>query len=264
MAPILVAQTPSALLVFEKEIRPLLKEYCLTCHSTEKQKGELDLEVFSSLEAVKRHPKIWQSVAEQLANHEMPPKDKAQPTSEQKERLAKWVGAMLDDLARSRAGDPGPVVLRRLSNAEYTYTVRDLTGVESLEPAREFPVDGAAGEGFTNTGQALVMSPALITKYLDAGKEIASHAVLLPDGMRFSSKATRRDWTDEIVHEIRAFYRGFVETRANEKTNVDGVIIETNDKGFLATEKYLAAASRNARRSRVAARASRPWPASMG
>ena len=33
-----------------------------------------------------------------------------------------------------------------------------------------------------NTGNALVMSPALITKYLDAGKDIASHAVLLPDG----------------------------------------------------------------------------------
>ena len=55
-----------------------------------------------------------------------------------------------------------PVVLRRLSNTEYTYTLRDLTGVASLEPAREFPIDGAAGEGFTNTGNALVMSPALL------------------------------------------------------------------------------------------------------
>ena len=107
--------------------------------------------------------------------------------------------ATLDDLARERAGDPGPVVLRRLSNAEYTFTMRDLTGLPTLDPAREFPVDGAAGEGFTNTGQALVMSPALITKYLDAAKEIASHAVLLPDGIRFSSKTTRRDWTEEIV-----------------------------------------------------------------
>ena len=75
----------------------------------------------------------------------------------------------LDAVARERAGDPGPVVLRRLSNAEYTYTVQDLTGVDSLQPAREFPVDGAAGEGFMNTGQALVMSASLLTKYLDAG-----------------------------------------------------------------------------------------------
>jgi hypothetical protein len=82
-------------------------------------------------------------------------------------------------LALANAGDPGPVVLRRLSNHEYTYTLRDLTGVDSLDPAREFPVDGAAGEGFTNAGAALVMSPALLTKYLDAAKEVAAHLVLV-------------------------------------------------------------------------------------
>ena len=40
--------------VFTATIRPLLKEYCLGCHSTEKQKGELDLEPFSSLDAAQR------------------------------------------------------------------------------------------------------------------------------------------------------------------------------------------------------------------
>ena len=84
--------------------------------------------------------------------------------------LLQWVNEFLTLEARARAGDPGPVVLRRLSNAEYTYTLRDLTGVDSLQPAREFPVDGAAGEGFTNTGNALVMSPTLIGKYLDAAR----------------------------------------------------------------------------------------------
>src|SRR5206468_12445112 len=103
--------------------------------------------------------------------------------------------------AYANAGDPGPVVLRRLNNAEYTYTVRDLTGVD-LQPAREFPADGAAGEGFTNTGNALVMSSALFTKYLDAAKGIAAHAVLLPDGVRFSRGTTRRDWTDELLGQI--------------------------------------------------------------
>ncbi len=77
--------------------------------------------------------------------------------------------------------------MRRLSNVEYTRTIRDLTGVP-LDPAREFPQDGAAGEGFTNTGDALVMSPALLGKYLDAAKDVAAHAVPLPDGFRFSPR----------------------------------------------------------------------------
>jgi hypothetical protein len=227
---------------FDKSIRPLLNDYCLKCHSTEKHKGDLDLEHFSSFSEVKRHPKVWQTVAEQLANNEMPPKEKPQPSSTEKERLSKWVHAVLDDIARERAGDPGPVVLRRLSNAEYTYTIRDLTGVETLDPAREFPVDGAAGEGFMNTGQALVMSPSLITKYLEAGKEIASHAVLLPDGIRFSPKTTRRDWTEQILAEIREFYREFTDPRGGAKVNLQGIVFETNEGGRLPLEKYFAAA----------------------
>ena len=228
--------------VFTKQIRPLLKDFCLDCHSTAEQKGDLDLETFDSLDSIRKHPKIWQNVAEQLANGEMPPKKKPQPKAEEKERLAKWVMAMLDEMARARAGDPGPVVLRRLSNAEYTYTLRDLTGIPTLDPAKEFPVDGAAGEGFTNTGQALVMSPALITKYLDAAKQVASHAVLLPDGMRFSPSTTRRDWTQEIVEQIRDFYNGFTDPRQGASRAVQGVAVDTkNEGGRLPIEKYLAA-----------------------
>ncbi len=220
----------------------MVSEYCLKCHSTKRQKGDLDLEVFSSLAQVKKHPKIWQAVWEQLGDGEMPPKDKPQPSAEQKLGLMKSVRSMLDAIAMERAGDPGQVVIRRLSNAEYTYTLRDLTGIDSLVPAKEFPVDGAAGEGFTNTGQALVMSPTLVTKYLDAGKSVASHMVLLPDGIRFSSKITRRDWTNETLAEIRDFYARFSSAEGGDKVNLQGIAFSTNEGGRLPLEKYLEAA----------------------
>jgi hypothetical protein len=227
---------------FTTGIRPLLAEYCLTCHSTAKQKGELDLEVFSSLDAVKKHPAVWQKVLEQLADGEMPPKNKPQLSAEQKGRLTGWVRGTLDQIATERAGDPGRVVIRRLSNAEYTYTLRDLTGVASLAPAREFPVDGAAGEGFTNTGQALVMSPALVTKYLDAGKDVAGHLVPLPVGVRFSEKTTRRDWTNETLAEIRALYGKYAGAGGGEKVVLQGVPLELSDGGRIPLEKYFDAA----------------------
>ena len=227
---------------FNAGIRPVLAEYCVKCHSTEKLKGDLDLEVFSSLEKVRKHPKIWQTVLEQLGDGEMPPKDKPQPSVEQKRRLTAWVRSTLDVIAMERAGDPGQVVLRRLSNAEYTYTLRDLTGVDSLVPAREFPVDGAAGEGFTNTGQALVMSPSLVTKYLDAGKGVAGHLVLLPDGIRFSTKATRRDWTNETLADIRELYAEFSSAAGGDKVNLQGIAFSTNEGGRLPLEQYLEAA----------------------
>ncbi len=226
---------------FDTTVRPLLAKYCTGCHSAEKHKGDLDLERFASVADVKRQPKIWQAVAEQLANREMPPKEKPQPESAERTLLLEWAETVLDEIAASRAGDPGPVVLRRLSNAEYTHTLRDLTGVDSLDPAREFPVDGAAGEGFVNTGNALVMSPALLDKYLAAGKDVAAHAVLLPDGIRFSPHASRRDWTDDLMGRIRAFYRRYTDSRGATRVNLQGLQWDTNEGGRLPLEPYLEA-----------------------
>ena len=226
---------------FEKEIRPLLNEFCLKCHSTKDHKGDLDLERFKSLDAVKRDAKVWLQIEEQLELGEMPPKDKPQLTSAQKAKLIAWVRGTLHDIALASAGDPGPVVLRRLSNAEYTYTVRDLTGVAALDPAREFPTDGAAGEGFSNAGAALVMSPALLTKYLDAAKDLAAHAVLLPDGLAFSPSTSQRDWTEERLAAIRTFYAQFTEKGGGSSVNLQGIKFDTKDGGVLPLEKYLAA-----------------------
>ena len=190
---------------YQQTIQPLLKKYCLDCHSTDKEKGELDLERFAKLDDVRTHPKVWQKVVEMMEDGEMPPKKKPQFSVAERSVFLGWVKNYLDAEALASAGDPGRVVLRRLSNAEYTYTIQDLTGV-LLEPTKEFPVDGAAGEGFMNVGDAMAMSPALVQKYLDAGKAVASHAVLTPDGIRFSLGKSRRDWADGLVYEIRTIY----------------------------------------------------------
>ncbi len=229
---------------YEKRILPLLDRYCLDCHDTATKKGELDLDRFSNLAAVRKDPKTWQHVVEQLHNGEMPPKKKKstkQPSAEERSTLINWAKHYLDTEARAQAGDPGPVVLRRLSNAEYTYTLHDLTGVDSLDPTREFPVDGAAGEGFTNAGEALVMSPSLVEKYLAAAREIAEHAVLLPDGIAFSEFSTRRDQTNELMARIQKIYRTFTVQGGGTPVNLQGIKFDTNQGGLLPIEKYLAA-----------------------
>lgn len=194
---------------YGKDIRPILQKYCLGCHSTKAKKGSLDLERFGNTDDIRKDVKPWQGMVEQIETGEMPPKDKPQPTAEEKKKLIAWVKNFLDAEAKANVGDPGRVPLRRLSNAEYDYTIRDLTGVD-LKPTREFPADGAAGEGFSNAAEALTdISPALLTKYLAAAKDIADHAVLLPDGIRFSKGKTRRDWTDEQTAKLREFYATF-------------------------------------------------------
>ena len=225
---------------FTAVAQPLLKKYCLDCHSTEKTEGELDLERFDGLNDVRKATAVWLKVAEMLDNREMPPK-KATPMPDSDRRtLREWLGQYLRAESFASAGDPGPVVIRRLGNAQYTYTLRDLTGVP-LDPAREFPVDGAAGEGFTNTGNALVMSPALLTKYFDAAKQVAAHAVPLPDGMRFSPATTRSDWTNEVLDQIRGLYADYTDSGGGTQVNLQGIVFGTNTGGRLPLQSYLAA-----------------------
>ena len=54
------------------QIHQILKQFCLDCHSTEKQEGELDLQRFAAIADVRRDVKAWQKVAEMLDNGEMP------------------------------------------------------------------------------------------------------------------------------------------------------------------------------------------------
>ena len=226
---------------FTNDIRPLLIRDCQKCHSDKVMEADIDLSIFTSITEVRKHPEIWQKIGEMLEGGQMPPKEEPQPTDAERTRMQQWIHNYLKTEAKSRAGDPGRVVLRRLNNFEYTNTVRDLTGVRTLTPAREFPVDSAAGEGFTNLGNALVVSPALITKFLDAGKEIADHAVLLPDGFRFSASTTQRDWTDELLAEIRGLYSKYTDSRGSTQVNIQGIVFDTNGGGRLPLDKYLEA-----------------------
>ncbi len=225
---------------YEATVLPLVKQLCFDCHSGDVLEADVDLAAFESFAAVRRGPRIWVKVREMLDTGQMPPKDAEQPSDSDRTLLQTWVRDYLTTEATVHAGDPGRVVLRRLNNAQYTYTIRDLTGVTSLTPAEQFPVDGAAGEGFTNTGNALVMSPALVTKYLDAAKDLAEHMVLLPDGVRFSPSTSRRDWTNETLDRIRDFYRRFTESGGGTAVNLQGIQFETNQGGRLPIEAYLA------------------------
>jgi hypothetical protein len=227
-------------------IGPLVARYCHGCHAGDAVEGDVDLASFGTLADMRKQIKVWQRVAEVVHDGQMPPPDSEQPSDEERRVLGDSLREFLTAEARAHAGDPGRVVLRRLNNAEYTHTIRDLTGVDSLEPVKEFPADGGAGEGFTNTGQSLVMSPSLATKYLDAAKGISAHAVLLPNGLRFSAGDSRRDFADEALARLKQFYARYTRplddaAATAQQTVKQGIKLDTGHEGFLPSEEYLLA-----------------------
>ena len=192
---------------YATQIQPLLVRSCGDCHGKTPKDNDLDLTSFGSAQAIIAKPRMMGDVAERLRLGDMPPKEAPQPTPAEREQLLGWISAALDAEAAARAGDPGPVTLRRLSNSEYDNAIRDLTGVD-LRPtrAREFPVDSVGGEGFANVGDAMPVTPELIERYHQTARDVAARVVLLPTGFRFSPSTERPDWTEEALKPLRSFH----------------------------------------------------------
>ncbi len=226
---------------YTEHIYPLLKQYCWECHSDKTTEADVDLSQFSHLDAMRHDIKTWVKVREMFISQQMPPRDALQPTQAELDQLQSFTHQFLAEEALKHAGEPGPIVLRRLSNSEYTYAIQDLTDVPELNPAAEFPIDGAAGEGFTNVGNGQGMSPALAQKYLEAAKQIAQHVVLLPDGFRFSAATTQQNHTNEALARLQEFYRHFTNDGGGTSVNLQGIQFETNQGGLLPLKDYLSA-----------------------
>jgi Protein of unknown function (DUF1592)/Protein of unknown function (DUF1588)/Protein of unknown function (DUF1587)/Protein of unknown function (DUF1585)/Protein of unknown function (DUF1595) len=205
----MLALQPELARQFDGTVRPFLDTYCVGCHGPEKPKGELDLSAIIDLPSAGRALPHLEAAAERLASGEMPP-EKAQrfPDARARAQVIDWIRALRRNQAGQQAGDPGTVLARRLSNAEYDYTIRDLTGVD-LHPARQFPVDPANEAGFDNSGESLVMSPPLLKKYLDAARAVADHVVLTPGGLAFAPHpvVTDTDRDEYAVGRIVRFYQ---------------------------------------------------------
>jgi len=187
---------------FQSQVAPFLQSYCLSCHDHSKPKGDFDISPFHNLSTVTRALSHWELIADRIEANEMPPKKADRhPSASERKAVLDWIRAMRQYEGDRNAGDPGPVPPRRLSNAEYDHTIRDLTG-HHLRPTREFPVDPANLAGFDNSGESLAMSPALVKKYLAAARSISEHLILHPDGIDFAPHPVVTD-TDRDKYGVR-------------------------------------------------------------
>jgi uncharacterized membrane protein len=90
---------------FDQSIRPLLRDYCVSCHSTEKQAGKPRRATFHILGLVKRHADVWERVQEQRTLCEMPPTDAKPLSAEQRRLLTGWVRSTLNEIGLANSGD---------------------------------------------------------------------------------------------------------------------------------------------------------------
>ncbi|MEM9825162.1 MAG: DUF1592 domain-containing protein [Planctomycetota bacterium] len=196
---------------FRDEVLPMLDSRCVDCHGPDDPQGGLDLTAFKTLDDVVKHYPIWETVRRRVADGEMPPEDSGDSLDDaERGQVTIWVDDILDDYAKRHAGQPGIVLTHRLSVAEYNHTIRDLTGVD-IQPAKTFPVDPTNPAGFANTGESLMMTPALLEKYIAAARTVADHLILGSSGLHFAPHpvVTDTDRDRYCVQRIVDFYAQF-------------------------------------------------------
>ena len=141
-----------------------------------------------------------------LRQGKMPPKDAPQPTDAERASASKGIEQALAAYISQHAGDPGPVALRRLTSAEYGYTIQDLTGLD-LKLHKRFVSDAVGGEGFTNIGRRQFMQDSTLQEYLEAAKTVADHAVIGAGPLSFFEHPGQTGGELSAITRIKDIYR---------------------------------------------------------
>lgn len=161
---------------YDEHVVPFFARHCLECHSGQKPKGELGLDLLQSDLTDPAAYKQWQAVLRRVEAGEMPPKAKPRPEEKDVQALSAWIRGKLVAAEAARRTAQGRVVLRRLNRVEYENTLCDLLSVV-VNLKEQLPQDGSA-DGFDNAGAALHTSAFLMEKYLQAADTALSQAIV--------------------------------------------------------------------------------------
>ena len=150
----------------------VVEKYCIECHNRDDRAGERAFDTMSP-HNIAADAEVWELAIRKLRGGLMPPAGGPRPDGETTEKLAAWLAGEID--AAADEPPPGRVSLRRLNRREYEHAIRDLLALD-IDAAEYLPDDNIAGH-FDNDADALQVSPAFVTQYIDAARAIALEAV---------------------------------------------------------------------------------------
>ncbi len=183
---------------FKLKIQPILQENCQECHRTGDPKGGVNLELFESVDQIVQRGQLWLKIIHQIKTRQMPPDTKDPLTEDEYQTLVQGIDKIL--LNSLKSNNPNRIVVRRLSHAEYQYSIEDLFSV-SFDAKSHFPSDGSGGGGFDNQARALYMTPLKLERYYEAADAIVNQLyndqILWHKVVPFDYKVT---WWQKIVN----------------------------------------------------------------
>jgi len=180
--------------------RSLVDEYCVSCHSDDKKRGDLALESVAGHD-VARHPDVWEKVLRKLRARQMPPVGRPRPDDPTYDAVIAFLETSLDRAAEAKPNPGRTATIRRLTRTEYRNAIRDLLALE-VDVAALLPADEAS-YGFDNVTVG-DLSPTLLDRYISAAEKISRIAIGRPgrspggDTIRVAPDLTQEDRLDGL------------------------------------------------------------------
>ena len=169
--PMLVAQEQSG------TVKQFLDTYCLSCHGTEKQKGERRFDTLDPTAHTRDTLITLQEIIDELTLGEMPPEKSKQPSRDEIAAIISRLTATVSAGQKTLVSTGGKTVLRRLNLREYSNTLADLFGFDPnlFDPTGGFPKDQMV-ENLDTIGDTLRISGYQLGKYLTVADTVTSKA----------------------------------------------------------------------------------------
>jgi hypothetical protein len=161
----------------------MLDTYCVGCHNNRAKVGGLALDNLD-LQSAPDNAEIWEKALRKLRGHQMPPPGSPQPAQKDVDSFVSWMENTLDTHAKGPKA--GHVPIQRMNRTEYVASVKALVGVD-LKATDVLPQDGQV-DGFDNIAAALTVSPAFLSQYVAAARQVAKLAIGSPNPTVASTK----------------------------------------------------------------------------
>lgn len=176
--PLQADETHVGVFALNSDVRLMLNQYCVSCHSLRDSAAGLDLESAGA------NPKggnssssprdLWEKVVRKLRSRQMPPMDASRPDEATYDTTLNSLEAELDRLANEHPMPGRTDSIRRLTRTEYQNAIRDLLALQ-IDAAALLPADESS-HGFDNITVG-DLSPTLLSRYVSAAQKIARLAV---------------------------------------------------------------------------------------
>ena len=203
LLPLCALETPSH--DFEKNIKPILDKYCIRCHGTRKQKGDVRLDTLDPDIINGPDAEAWHATLDVINTADMPPEDVKQPNDEQRRQLVDWMTTNLKIAKEKKRGKQNNI-MRRLTKEQYNHAVSELLGI-SIDFSKPLPPETLSHMGFSNAGETLNISPLHIEYYQKIAREALTQAI----GPKSKPPINRYklEFGKEISHKIYARATGY-------------------------------------------------------